>query len=183
MWRKTIAIAGLSIATISAAGSLSAQSAASKIRSAMGAAPSRISAGAAVMDWPDKAGKQAMLRAGSNGWTCMPSQAVNKYIKNNSMCFDANFGEMLGALMAGRAPSVKHVGYSYMLSNETTESNTTPMAPAPTPTNQWHHVGSHVMVVYPDGAMLSGLPITPSKTGPYVMWAGTQYAHVMFPVK
>ena len=54
---------------------------------------------------------------------------------------------------------------------------------APTPTNEWHHLGPHVMVVYPDKAMLAGLPTKPSTNGPYVMWADTPYAHVMWPVK
>jgi hypothetical protein len=57
------------------------------------------------------------------------------------------------------------------------------MAKAPTANNQWHHVGSHVMIAYPDAKMLEGIPTTPSKNGAYVMWAGTPYAHVMFPVK
>ncbi|MDQ6718377.1 MAG: hypothetical protein M3Z17_08545 [Gemmatimonadota bacterium] len=180
MRRKGIllTIVALGAATVTA----SAQSSAAKIRSAMSAAPASIGAAATVVDWPDKSGKQATLRAGTNGWTCMPSQAATKYIKVNAMCFDQNFGAMLMALMANKSPDVKGVGYSYMLSNETRESNTTPFAPAPTATNEWHHVGPHVMVVYPNGTMLAGLPTTPSN-GPYVMWSGTPYEHVMWPVK
>lgn len=161
----------------------SAQSTAAKIQSAMGAAPASIASNATIVDWPDKNGKQATLRAGSNGWTCMPSQPTTKYTKRNAMCFDANFGGMLTALMGNKKPAVNGVGYSYMLNNETWESNTVPFDPAPTATNQWHHVGPHVMVYYPNSAMLAGLPTKPSTTGPYVMWAGSPYAHVMWPVK
>jgi hypothetical protein len=39
------------------------------------------------------------------------------------------------------------------------------------------------MVVYPDKTALAELPVMPSSNGPYVMWAGTPYAHVMWPVK
>ncbi len=183
MLRKVFSI-GVATAFLSAfAAGASAQSKAAKIQSAISAAPKSIAANAAVIDWPGKNGKQELLRAGTNGWTCMPSEAPTKYITRNAICFDANFGDMLGALLTNKPPKVQRVGYSYMLSNDTWESNTTPMAPAPTPTNEWHHVGPHVMVVYPDKAMLAGLPVKPSMTGPYVMWPTTAYAHVMWPVK
>ena len=90
---------------------------------------------------------------------------------------------MLKAMFAGRPPALKGVGYAYMLSNETWESNTDFRSMAPTADNQWHHVGSHVMVVYPDKAALAGLSVTPVPSGPYVMWASTPYAHVMWPVR
>jgi hypothetical protein len=181
MWRKAISFAATASVVVSA--SAFAQSKAAKINSAMSAAPASIAGNATIMDWPDKAGKQATLRAGSNGWTCMPSQAKTKYTRRNAMCFDQNFGGMLMALMGKTQPKVNGVGYSYMLSNETWESNTIPFAPTPTATNEWHHVGPHVMVYYPNSAMMAGLPTTPTTNGPYVMWAATPYAHVMWPVK
>jgi hypothetical protein len=161
-----------------------AQSKAAKIASALSAAPPGIAARAAVMDLPGKDGKMVMLREGSNGWTCIPSEPKSKYIVNNSMCADQTFFTFLGALMSGKpAPGINQVGYSYMLSADDWESNTDVASKAPTADNQWHHVGSHVMIAYPDAKMLEGLPTRPSKNGAYVMWAGTPYAHVMFPVK
>ena len=156
---------------------------AAKIASAMSAAPRTIAQGATIMDWPDSTGRMATLRAGTNGWTCLPSQPKTRYVSNNSMCADPNFTELLTAMFAGRPPALKGVGYAYMLSNETWESNTDVRSMTPTADNQWHHVGSHVMVAYPDKAALAGLPVTPTPTGPYVMWASTPYAHVMWPVK
>ena len=156
---------------------------AAKIASAMSAAPRTIAQGATIMDWPDSTGRMATLRAGTNGWTCLPSQPKTQYVSNNSMCADPNFTELLTAMFAGRPPALKGVGYAYMLSNETWESNTDFRSMTPTADNQWHHVGSHVMVAYPDKAALAGLPVTPTPTGPYVMWASTPYAHVMWPVK
>ena len=38
------------------------------------------------------------------------------------------------------------------------------------------------MIIVPDEALLAGLPTTPVKDGPYVMWSGTPYAHIMIPV-
>ena len=156
---------------------------AAKIASAMSAAPRTIAQGATIVDWPDSTGRMATLRTGTNGWTCLPSQPKTQYITNNAMCADPNFTELLTAMFAGRPPALKGVGYSYMLSNETWESNTDFRSMTPTADNQWHHVGSHVMIVYPDKAALAGLPVTPTPSGPYVMWASTPYAHVMWPVK
>jgi hypothetical protein len=156
---------------------------AAKIASAMSAAPPAIARNATIMDWPDSAGRMATLRPGTNGWTCIPSQPKSRYITSNAMCGDRHLFELLTAMFAGRTPAVTGIGYSYMLSNETWESNTDPRAMTPAPDNQWHHVGPHVMVVYPDKTALAELPVMPSSNGPYVMWAGTPYAHVMWPVK
>jgi hypothetical protein len=38
------------------------------------------------------------------------------------------------------------------------------------------------MIIVPDNALLAGLPTDPENGGPYVMWKGTPYAHVMVPV-
>src|SRR5205085_2442926 len=44
-----------------------------KIANAMTAAPSAVSAGATVLDWPAKDGDAPpVLRSGTNGWTCLP---------------------------------------------------------------------------------------------------------------
>ena len=128
------------------------------------AAPQAIAQGATIADWPDSTGRMATLRAGTNGWTCLPSQPKTEYVTNNAICADPNFTEMLKAMFGGRPPALKGVGYAYMLSNETWESNTDVHSLAPAADNQWHHVGSHVMVVYPDKAALAGLPVMPVPT-------------------
>lgn len=160
-----------------------ATAAAARIANAMAAAPPSVSREATIIDWPDSSGKIVTLRQGTNGWTCIPSQPKSQYITNNAMCADRNFSDLLTALLTGKPPVLKGVGYSYMLSNETWESNTDFASLTPTADNQWHHVGAHVMIVYPDKSALAGLPTQPSTTGPYVMWASTPYAHVMWPLK
>lgn len=163
---------------------VSAQSTAARIRSALSAAPASISANATVKDWPGKNGKMAVLREGSNGWVCLPSEPKTKYRKNDAMCLDSSWQEWFASVVENRAPKVKQVGYAYMLSAEEWGSNTDPMgAKEPTSTNQWHHMGPHVMVLYPAASSLAGIPTQPSKTGPYVMMSGTPHAHVMWPVK
>jgi hypothetical protein len=39
------------------------------------------------------------------------------------------------------------------------------------------------MVITPDAAALSALPTDPAGGGPWVMWPGTPYAHIMVPVE
>jgi hypothetical protein len=184
MPRKILAVAVAATVLAALCPSFAAgQSKAAKISNALAAAPASVAKGATVMDWPDKSGKSAQLRAGTNGWVCMPSEPKSKYINNDAMCLDPNFMSMIGSMMAKQPPAMKGVGYAYMLTTDDWESNTAFGEKGPTPTNGWHHVGSHVMVAYPDKAALAGLPTTPSKDGPYVMWPTTPYAHVMWPVK
>jgi hypothetical protein len=183
MWRRifsAVVVAGLVLGAVSTA---SAQSKAAKIAQATAAAPASIGKNATVKDWPDKAGNMATLREGSNGWTCLPSEPKTKYRTNDAMCMDSNFGDLINALMSSKPPALKGVGYSYMLTSDESMSNTDPAATGPTADNQWHRLHAHVMVAYPDKAMLAGLPTHPSLNGPYVMWADTPYAHVMWPVK
>ena len=175
-----VVVAGLILGAVSTA---SAQSKAAKIAQAMAAAPTSISKNATIKDWPDKNGKLAILREGSNGWTCLPSEPVSRYNKNDAMCMDLTFTELLMSQIENRAPKIRQPGYAYMLTTNQWGSNTDPMAKGPTADNQWHRMGPHVMVVYPDQAMLAGIPTRPSMMGPYVMQAGTPYAHVMWPMK
>jgi hypothetical protein len=61
---------------------------AQKIANAMSAGPSAISAKATILDWPAKEGDQPpVLRAGTNGWTCLPDFPETK--GNDPMCLDA----------------------------------------------------------------------------------------------
>lgn len=183
MWRSVLSTTVAATLVLGIVGIAAAQGKAAKIASATASAPASIAKNATVRDWPDKSGKMAMLREGSNGWTCLPSHPTSKTLTNDAMCYDANFGDLMSALMSGKPPAIKGVGYSYMLTADDWESNTDPMAHAQTPDNQWHHLRPHLMVVYPDKALLGGLPVRPSVNGPYVMWAATPYAHVMWPVK
>jgi hypothetical protein len=184
MWRKPLAISVVVVlivgVTSTAGGQMSKEA---KIRNAMAAGPAGITKYATIMEWPDKNGKMVTLREGTNGWTCFPSQAPTKYRKNDAGCYDAVFMQFNQAMMNKQPPALKTVGYSYMLTSNDWGSNTDAEAKGPAAGNQWHHMGPHVMIVYPDLSMLTGLPTQPSTIGPYVMYAGTPYAHVMWPLK
>lgn len=186
MWRKisAFALGGTILAALCPSAALAQMSNSKKIASAMTAGPSAITRNAAVMDWPGKDGKMAMLRQGTNGWVCMPSNPPTKYKKNDAMCLDPQWQEWLASVVENRPPKITKVGYAYMLAADEWGSNTDPLgATAPTAGNQWHKQGPHVMVLYPDAKSLEGIPDKPAAFGPYVMMAGTPHAHVMWPMK
>jgi hypothetical protein len=161
------------------------QTADAKIQSAMSAAPPEISKGAMIMDWgekPDSPMKE--LRAGSNGWVCHPTTpaAFGAASGEDPMCLDKQWQEWAAAWIGKRQPKVAGVGVAYMLRGDKGVSNTDPYASGPTATNEWVKSGPHIMVLLPDAKLLEGIPTDPKSGGPFVMWKGTPYAHIMVPV-
>jgi hypothetical protein len=142
------------------------------IKLAASAAPADIAAGAAIVDHGAD-GKARQLRAGTNGWVCMAHPEV--------MCLDKPWQEWADAWMNKRAPKISAVGIGYMLQGDTGASNTDPYAKAPTATNQWVVTPAHIMVLTPDVKQLDALPTESKNGGPWVMWKGTPYAHIMVP--
>jgi hypothetical protein len=150
------------------------------IASAQSAAPSAVSSNASIVSF-DAKGAMTMLRKGSNGWTCMPDAPATP--GPDPMCFDANAGKWAQAWSGHKPPPTGTVGVMYMLEGGTDASNTDPYATKPTAQNAWISTGPHIMIVgskevlagYPSGAK-------PDTSAPYVMWAGTPYAHLMVPV-
>ncbi len=69
-----------------------------------------------------------------------------------------------------------------MLHGGSDASNTDPFATEPAPGEEWIESGPHIMIVVPESAALENLPTDPTSGGPYVMWKGTPYAHIMVPV-
>jgi hypothetical protein len=155
----------------------------SKIQQAMRAAPPEISARATIMDWPEKDGMpMKQLRAGTNGWMCMPSTAgPARAGQEDPMCVDKTFSSLLDAWTTKTTPKVNGVGLGYMLRGDKGASNTDPFSMEQTPTNHWVVSPPHLMVVVPDPQALDAFPSDPSQGGPWVMWKGTPYAHLMVP--
>ena len=150
------------------------------IKSAMAAAPESISGKAAIVQ-AGADGAMTTLREGSNGWTCMPDNPVTP--GPDPMCMDANAVQWAMAWIGKKTPPANTVGVMYMLAGGTDASNTDPYATAPTEGNNWVETGPHLMVVGSQD-VLKGYPSgdQPDTTAPYVMWAGTPYAHLMIPV-
>jgi hypothetical protein len=152
---------------------------AAKVQMAVSAAPADIAKGAAVMDMDEK-GAMKQLRAGSNGWTCMLIPAGDE---PEAMCMDKAWSGWADAYMTKKTPPTpKTLGVAYMLRGDHGASNTDPFATKPTASNQWVVSPSHVMLLVPDAKMLDTMPTDPHSGGPWVMWKGTPYAHIMVPM-
>lgn len=155
------------------------------LRSALSAAPHSVTAEATIvgsmMPPSGEAEGKGVLREGSNGWVCMPD---NPDVPGDSpACVDEPWRKFLEAFLDGEEPpELDGIGISYMLRGDFPVSNRDPSATEPTPDNEWiADSGPHIMIVVPDPDMLEGLPTSPGD-GPWVMWGGTPYAHIMVPV-
>jgi hypothetical protein len=150
-----------------------------KVASATSAAPPAISGQAAVMEM-DAAGAMTELRAGTNGWMCMPD--IGTTPGTDPICVDPTWQQWFGAYVAKTPPQVSGVGVAYMLQGGSDASNTDPFTTQPAPGASWVDSGAHIMIVPPNTAMLDAFPTDHAAGGPYVMWKGTPYAHLMVPV-
>lgn len=150
------------------------------VASAESAAPAALAHDAAVVT-VDASGAMKQVRAGKNGWTCMPDAPDTP--GPDPMCFDANAGKWADAWVHHKPPPDGTPGVMYMLEGGTDASNTDPYAKQPTADNDWIKTGPHIMLVG-SKALLTGYPsgAKPDTSTPYVMWAGTPYAHLMVPV-
>jgi hypothetical protein len=120
------------------------------------------------------------LKKGTSDWVCMPD--MPDVPNNTPMCLDAEWRGVIDAWMHKRPPEITKVGFGYMLQGDLPVSNTDPYATAPTPDNQWIQNGApHIMILLPDPKLLETISSDPSTGGPFVMWKGTPYAHVMVP--
>ena len=152
-----------------------AMSDAAVISKATSAAPPDIGRNAGVMG-AGADGKMKELRAGSNGWMCMLDLA------GDSMCLDKEWQAWGDAWMNKKEPpKPKTVGVAYMLKGDKGASNTDPFATKPTADNQWVVSGPHIMLLPTDTSQLDAYPTDWTKGGPWVMWKGTPYAHIMVP--
>ena len=182
--RRVSPLLVLALASVVCAGRVIAQAkptTAQKIADAMSAAPSAISEKATIMDWPATAGGSLVtLRAGTNGWTCLPDFPATR--GDDPMCVDDQWMSFMSALMTKATPQITREGIGYMTSGGSYGSNTDPFATKATPDNDWGYDPPHVMLLVPDSRALEGIPTNRQSGGPWVMWAGTAYAHIMVPL-
>jgi hypothetical protein len=182
---RILTLAGLAllVSTTTSQAVAQGKSTKAKIANAISAAPRSISANAAVMDWPATEGAEmTTLRAGTNGYTCLPDFPNSK--GNDPMCVDDQWMGFMGAMMTKAAPKVSRIGIGYMIAPGSSSwgSNTDPFAMKATADNEWGNDPPHVMLLVTDPSALEGLPATRQTGVPWVMWKGTPYAHIMVPV-
>ena len=152
------------------------------IKSAESAAPAAVSSKAAIYAMTAD-GKMKTLRENStNGFWCMADDPSTP--GSDPMCGDANAMGWAMAWIGHTEPPKGKIGLIYMLMGGPAQSNLDPFAIKPPEGSDWIMDRPHVMIVNFGDAM-SGYPekqAKPDTTQPYVMWAGTPYAHLMVPV-
>lgn len=149
------------------------------IQNAMSAAPEAIAKDATIMDFV-AGGGTSLVRQGSNGWTCYPTAPSVPY--NDPKCIDGMAALWVQALGAQTKPALTSIGVGYMLHGGGTVSALDPFAPPSLSIEDWVVDPPHVMLFFPPGTLDSAsLPTSRAGGGPWVMWAGTPYAHIMIP--
>jgi len=147
---------------------------AAAVANALEAAWPGMATDAAVVDWEGN-----VLKEGSNGYTCLPTPA--QLTDNAPMCMDAGWMEWAQAWNTKGPYEAKGLHISYMLGGDGGASNTDPYAEGPTEDNEWIKEAAHLMIIAP-AELLDAYPTDPNNGGPYVMWKGTPYAHLMVPI-
>ena len=133
-----------------------------------------MAAEATVVDWEGN-----VLKEGTNGYICLPTPPMLS--GNAPMCMDAEWMKWADAWQNKKEYAAETIGVSYMLKGDEGASNIDPYAEGPTENNEWIKEGPHLMIVAP-AELLEGFPTDPQNGGPYVMWKGTPYAHLMVPI-
>jgi hypothetical protein len=147
---------------------------AQKIALAESAGPATIAKAATIVDMTDMA-KPATLREGTNGWVCYA-------MLQEPMCADKVWQKWAEAWMGHKPFHTDESGTCYMLRGDHGASNTDPWATEAKPDNHWVVAPAHVMLLLPDAKLLDAYPVDWKGGGPWVMWKGTPYAHIMLPV-
>jgi len=152
----------------------SAEDQSDAVADALSAAWPGMAENATVVDWEGN-----VLREGSNGFTCFPTPPTLE--GKAPMCMDSEWMEWADAWSNKKDYAADKLGISYMLAGDGGASNIDPYAEGPTKDNEWIREGAHLMILAP-AALLEAFPTDPDNGGPYVMWKGTPYAHLMVPI-
>ena len=140
------------------------------------AGPSSLTKNATIMDRDGK-----VLRKGTNGWTCMPDNPDTP--GTDPMCMNEPWLDFKDAKKNKTKPTYTQVGIAYMLQGDTPVSNTDPYASTPRPGEDWvEGLGAHIMLLIPDVAAMKNVSTDSKNGGPWIMWSGTPYAHLMIPI-
>ena len=147
------------------------------IHEALSAASADIAKTATVKDWSGN-----VLKQGSGAYTCYPTPPPMQKMGKAPMCLDEAWQGWADAYLNKKDFKASKVGIAYMLEGDTGASNTDPYATGPTKDNQWVVSGPHTMLLLLNASDLDAFSTDPNNGGPFVMWKGTPYAHVMVPV-
>ena len=154
------------------------------------AAPSFIAAKCTVIDSDGK----TVLREGTNGWTAMAGNPRGMSDPENGwkdpheampMVMDAQAMKWAMAYMSGTKPELDYDGWMYMLHGDMGEDNTKQLVlkKEDAADGHWIESGAHLMLMPKDPASLKGQTTDFNSGGPYIMFEGTGYDHLMIPLE
>jgi hypothetical protein len=138
------------------------------------------------------------LRKGTNGWTCMaanpngpdPGNGWSSAHEAMPLCGDVQAFKWITAYMKGNTPKMDSDGWAWMLHGDMGEDNAEPghvgnLTWKKAHKSDWIESGAHLMLMPKDPVPWSkeGMNMDFNTGGPYTMFAGTKYAHVMIPAK
>jgi hypothetical protein len=136
-------------------GPVSVESSEIQMARAIAAGPKEITDQARIMG-TDAQGNRIVLREGNSDFICQPGKP--QFVAQPASCYTTN-----------SKPRI-----TYMLAGATQRSISDPDDKTSTPLA----VGPHWMIMMPFDPKTTGLPVTYSDTGAYIMWAGTRSAHL-----
>jgi len=140
------------------------------------AAPSSLSKNATILNRDGQ-----VIRIGNNGWMCLPDDPTTE--GTDSICMNESWRNFMEALKNKKKPTYSQVGIAYMLQGDRPMSNTDPYATEPKPGDDWvEGLGAHLMILVPDEGLLKDVSTDSKNGGPWIMWSGTPYAHLMIPI-
>ena len=132
-----------------------------------------------------------VLREGSNGWTCQsgnprtaPKMGWKSAHQAMPVCHDDEGMKWMMAFMQGKKPDMERDSYMWMLHGDVGEDNTTPAVinKSDSKSGHWIESGPHLMLMPKDPKSLQNFSTDFTTGAPYVMFAGTDFAHLMIPM-
>jgi hypothetical protein len=148
-----------------------------QIKLALSAAPAHVAKGAAVMAFGAD-GKLQEVKAGTNGFTCIPT--VMNLPDPDPMCMDAAGKQWWDGLMSNAPkPSNTVPGIAYMARGGSHWEKDKRVIMKDEPGAKIVKEPPHWMIMWPFDAKVTMLPTAPNPSGVYVMFDGSPYAHAM----
>jgi hypothetical protein len=136
-------------------GSGSVESSEIQMARAIAAGPKEITDQARIMG-TDARGKRIVLREGNNDFICQAGKP--QFVAQPASCYTINSKPRIIYMLAGA---------TQRSISDPDDKTSAPLA-----------IGPHWMIMMPFDPKTTGLPVTYSDTGAYIMWAGTRAGHL-----
>jgi hypothetical protein len=136
-------------------GPVSVESSEIQMARAIAAGPKEITDQARIMGF-DAQGNRIVLREGNNDFICQPGKP--QFVAQPASCYTTNAKPRITYMLAGA---------TQRSISDRDDKTSAPLA-----------IGPHWMIMMPFDPKTTGLPVTYSDTGAYIMWAGTRSAHL-----